>query len=269
MLTFIIEHEGVAISNWFVTLSLGQSLGFDPRIMNKAADLLDYQVYKENPPTTKIIEDTTVALTVDSVVTSADFGAFAAVLEQNSFSMAVVIPADQFSAAGSYSDSVLLSLYTGTPANPGTHALVDSTTVSLSGRMAQLIDIYSVKESGIQSLDLTSDLTDFKVATIYETSNADLGFTVSITSTNLANDSVGHTSPYFQHETGTTTLSYDLSYGGTAVVAWTAGTAEVTSSDTQTASSGENKDVTISYSGDATLESGSYRDTLTFTIAAK
>jgi hypothetical protein len=146
---------------------------------------------------------------------------------------------------------------------------MDSATVSLSGRMAQLVDIYSVKESGIQTLDLTADLTDFKIATIYETSNADLGYTVTVTSTNLANDSVGHTTAYFKHETGSSTISYDLAYGGTAVAVWTAGSAEVTNSNAQTASSGDSRDVTISYTGNATLASGSYWDTLTFTIAAK
>jgi hypothetical protein len=61
----------------------------------------------------------------------------------------------------------------------------------------------------------------------------------------------------------------DSAYGGAAVAVWAAGSAEVTNSNTQSASSGDDKDVTISYTGNAALASGSYWDTLTFTIAAK
>jgi len=268
-LDFTIEHEGAAVASWFVTLSQGQSLSFDPRIMNKGADLLEYQVYGEEPPTTTIIKDTSVGLSADNVVTGSDFGAFAAAMEQKSFQMVVHIPESQFNAAGSYSDTAVLSLYTGTPANPGSHFLVDTATAAFSGRMARIVDISCVREVGILSLDLTSDLTDFKVATVYETSNADLGYTVSVTSANLAADSVGQTGPYFQHESGGDTLSYDLSYSGAAVTGWTSGTAEVTDAAGLTASAGDPREVRISYSGDAGLRSGSYRDTLTFSITAK
>ena len=61
------EHEGAAIAGWFVTLSQGQASAFDPRIMNKVSDLLDYQVYKESPPLTWIVLDTAAGLGPNTV----------------------------------------------------------------------------------------------------------------------------------------------------------------------------------------------------------
>lgn len=261
------EHEGAAIAGWFVTLSQGQASAFDPRIMNKVSDLLDYQVYKESPPLTWIVLDTAAGLSTDDVVTSGDFGA--ATLEQQSFSVVVYIPMNRFVPAGSYADSVLLSLYTGTPANPGSHMLKDTASVALSGRMAQIIDITSVREPGIRSLDLSASLTNFLIAAVYETSNADPGYTVSVTSENLVNDGVGHTGPYFQLESGPDTLSYELSYDGAAAEPWAAGTAMVTDSGSITASSGNARDVRITYPGNAGPAYGDYRDTLTIAISAK
>jgi len=268
-LRFTIEHEGTAVSDWFVTLSRGQAPSFDPRIMSKGADQLIYQVTAEDPPSSKIIKDTSVALSSDSVITSSAFNAFAATLEQQSFDMVVHIPEDQFSAAGEYLDTMTLSLYTGQPGLPGTHVLADSAMVSFCGRMARLLDIACERESGITNLDLTADLTDHLIATVTETSNADPGYTVTITSMNLAADSAGHSGPYLRHESGSDTLDYDLAYGGLTVAGWSAGSTLITDSGSITPAVGTSRGVTITYSGDGTLSAGRYQDILTFTIAAK
>jgi spore coat protein U-like protein len=268
-LSFTIEHEGAAISDWFVTLSRGQAPSFDPRVMSRGADRLNYQVTGEDPPSSKIIMDTSVSLTADHVISSSDFNAFAAALEQQGFDMVVHIPEGQFTTAGEYLDTVTLSLYTGTPELPGTHVLADTAMVAFCGRVARLLDIACEREAGITSLDLTADLVDHQIATVYETSNADPGYTVTVTSLNLAALSAGHSGPYFRHESGGSTLSYDLSYGGAAVSGWAGGSALVTDSAGITPAGGTPRIVTLTYSGDGSLSAGTYQDILTFTIAAK
>lgn len=266
---FQIEHEGVGISSWFVTIGLGQAPDYITRIMNQGTDELNYQVYLETPPSAKVVKAVPETLDANNTVTSSDFAAVAAVQEIVAFSVYFHIPDGQFVPAGEYNDSLVVTLYTGTYAAP---IQVDQFTLSVTGRMAEITDIYMDQEPGIRYMDLTATQTDKLIAVVNERSNASLGYTVTLTSANFAAVQAGHTEPYFQHESDSSaTLTYSLGYDGSAVTGWSGGAAVITDTASTTAggTNWQNKNLTLSYTGDSTIPSGYYEDRLTVTIQAK
>lgn len=264
-----VEHEGAAIPSWFISVSTGGSPTYAPRELTKGADVLDYQIYGEIPPSVKVLKEPPAALTADNVITSADFGAVAATAEVVSFSAYVYVPSAQFQPAGAYSDTVTVSLYTGDYATPATHVLADSVSLAVTGRLAELIDIYSDREPGIRSMDLTTTVAGKLIATVHERSNSSTGYTVTLTSANLAADISGATEPFFAHTSASGTLEYTLTYDAAAVGAWSGGTAVITDSVGTTAPEWLSKELRISYVGSAALPAGDYEDIVTLTISAK
>lgn len=267
--TFQIEHDGVGISDWFVTVDQGQAPDFTNRIMNQGVFDITYQVTLDPPVSTKVLKDTSEVLSVDNVVTSSDFTGVVGAPEVLAFSVYFNIPENQFFPAGEYNDTLVFTLYTG---DFITYNQEDQFSLSVTGRMAEITDIYFDQEPGIRYMDLVSSATDKLIAAVHERSNASLGYTVSLTSANFAAIQAGHTEPYFQHETDSSaTLTYTLEYGGLAVAGWASGIAVITDTATTTAS-GTNwldKNLTLTYIGDGTIPSGYYEDRLTVTIQAK
>jgi spore coat protein U-like protein len=264
-----VEHEGVAIPSWFIAVSAGGAGAFEPREMSQGAETLLYQLYGTLPPSSDILKSPPTALTAGNVITTGDFGTVAATTERVSFTVYFSVPAAQFVPSGEYTDTVTLELYTGDFADPGTHTLVDTSSVSVTGRMAQIIDLYADREPGIRSLDLTTSVAGRLIATVFERSNSVTGYTVTITSANLASDVTGATGPYFAHTTASDTLSYSVSYDGAAIGVWSGGAAVVVDSAGTTAPEWISRELRISYTGAATLAAGDYEDQLVITISAK
>lgn len=267
--TVTIEHEGAAVPSWFLAVTTGSAGVFEPRAMSQGADTLDYQIYGSPPPSTSVLKAPPAVLTASNVVTSADFGSIAATTELASFSVYVHLPAAQFEQAGEYVDTVSFELYTGDYADAGTHALADTVDVTVTGRMAQIIDLYADREPGIRSMDLTATATNRLLATVHERSNSATGYTVTITSANLAADTSGAVDPYLAHTSGGGTLPYTLTYDGIAVGPWSAGAAVVVDSVSTTAPEWVSRELRISYAGSPSLDAGDYEDRLILTIAAK
>jgi spore coat protein U-like protein len=268
-ISITIEHEGAAIGPWFLAASPGNAAAFEPREMNQGADLLSYQLYTSAPPSTDVLKSPPEVLGLSNVVTSGDFSTIAVTAELVAFTIYLSIPSAQFVPSGEYTDTVSLELYTGDYATPGTHVLADTVDVTITGRMAQIIDLYADREPGIRSMDLTSSATNMLIATVYERSNSVTGYTVTITSANLAADTGGATNPYFEHVDNADTLDYALSYGGTPVAGWAGGAAVVTDTASTTAPEWVTQDLRISYTGSTTLAAGDYEDRLVITISAK
>lgn len=128
----------------------------------------------------------------------------------------------------------------------------------LTGIVSDNMEIIVTPEAIASNLDLLTTTTDLKVATVTEKSNT--GYTVTLTTTN--------SSALVGQNATPDSLSYSLKYGGTAV-SFTAGSAVITDSTSQTGVSGIDKDLTISYTGNTGLQADTYEDTLTFTIAVK
>ncbi|MDC7224729.1 MAG: spore coat protein U domain-containing protein [Spirochaetales bacterium] len=263
-----VEHEGVAISDWFMTLSSGSSGDYSSRIMEQGSYSLNYQVYKESPPSTSVIMAPPQTLALDNVISTSDFSAEAASVERITYSLYFYLESGQFSASGEYSDTVTLSLYEGDYSDSGTHVQVDTVDIIVYGRMAELIDIYADRESDIRTLDLTVDCTDKRIALINERSNSSLGYEVTIRSANLAADGSA-TAPYMDHESGEDSLEYSLSYDSVAVSGWSSGSALITDSSGITSPEWLSKELTLTYTGNPDLVSGEYEDILTVIITAK
>lgn len=133
-----------------------------------------------------------------------------------------------------------------------------SGTLLLRGSVQRVLSISVTADSIAQTLDLSTNKTDLKVATVNEKSNSKSGYKVSISSANLGK---------LKRTDGAEVFSYTMKYGTQAVnlgsaqdlvISSTAGTANV------------NKDVSVSYTGIAQdlMVEGTYEDTVTFTIAA-
>lgn len=132
-------------------------------------------------------------------------------------------------------------------------------TLTLTGTVNGNVEIIVTPEAAASNLDLLNDATDLKVATVTEKSNT--GYEVTVTSANSA-ELTG------QNAATPDTLAYSLKYDG-AAVNFTAGSALITDTTSQTGTSGIDKDLTISYTGNVNLKADTYEDTLTFTIVAK
>ena len=263
-----LEHEGTAIPAWFMTLSSGDSGSYASRVMAQGSYTLDYQVYKEAPPSSAVIMAPPQALTVDNVITSSDFSADAASVERVTYSLYFFLDAGQFSASGEYSDTVALSLYEGDYGNSGTHVLVDTVDVLVVGRMAELTDIYVDREPDNRSLNLTATISDKRIAFVHERSNSPLGYEVTLRSANLAADGSA-TVPFMEQDAGEDRLDYSLSYNGTALTGWSGGSVLITDSSGITSPEWLTRELTLSYAGDPTLAHGEYEDILTLIISAK
>ncbi len=264
-----VEHEGVGISSWFIAADEGASSSYEPRQLVSGGNTLNYQIYKSASPSTEIIKAPPEVLALSNVVTSADFSSAAATTETQTFSIYFYASSGQFIPAGTYTDTITLYLYEGDYSNAGTHVPVDSVSITVNGRMARLIDIYSIREPGIRFMDLTISQSNKLIATVNERSNSATGYTVSVTSYNLENDSGGATAPFFLHSSGTGSLGYSLTYDGTLVGGWSSGSAFITDSNATTLPEWLSKELRISYSGSPVLPAGDYEDILTLTISAK
>lgn len=264
-----VEHEGLAVGSWFIAIDEGTSADYEPRELSYSGNTMNYQIYKTSPPSTSVIKAPYESLALSNVISTVDFGSDATTMEQKTYTVYFHVPSGQFIPAGSYTDTVTMVLYKGDYGNSGSYELADSVNITVTGRMASLLDIYSTNEPGIRFMDLTITQTDKLIATVNERSNSATGYTVSVTSKNLANDTGGATEPYFLQSDSAGTLTYSLKYDGTIVGPWTSGSAGITDSTLTTLPEWLSKQLQISYSGSAGLPAGDYEDILTLTISAK
>jgi hypothetical protein len=140
-------------------------------------------------------------------------------------------------------------------------------TLVLTGTVAGVVDITVTADAIAGTLDLGTTQTDLKVATVNEKANIVAGYTVTVASTNGVNGSLA--SGRLNGTLGeTTSVAYTVTYNAIPVILVN-GAAQITDATAATAIAGVNKDLEISYTGDAGLEPGIYTDTLTLTIAAK
>ena len=229
---------------------------------------MEYQIYKNAPPATAVLKAPPETLGIDNVISTGDFSTDAAAVERISYDLYFFIDSGQFTASGEYLDTITISLYEGDYGDSGTHVLADSFDVGVTGRMAELIDLYADKESDNRSLDLTSDLTDKRIAYVNERSNCALGYEVTIRSSNMAADASA-TAPFMEQDAGADRLDYSLEYDSVPVSGWVDGTALITDSSGITSPEWLTKELTLSYTGDTTLAHGEYEDILTLIITAK
>ena len=268
-----VEHQGTAVPDWFLAATAGGGTYAARRLTHESlmGAELSYQLFPSAPngATPILTSPDATGFSAANVVTSSDFAIDSGVARIEAFPIFYEIPTNQFRASGTYNDTMQLRLYRGVPGDPATHVLVDSATVTVTARMARLVDMFAVPEPGIRTMDLTITATNRLIATVHERSNADTGYEVSITSANLAAAGAGHTQPFLAHTGSAGTLVYSLSYGGVATGPWVNGAAVVTESLGLAGPDWLTRDLRISYTGSPSLPAGYYEDRLIITITAR
>jgi spore coat protein U-like protein len=267
-----VEHEGTAVPAWFLGATAGGG-SYSARILSRTspAAQLSYQLYPSIPDgTTPVLASPGApGFSAANVITSGDFASDAAVARTETYTVYFEIPSGQFRPSGTYTDTVELQLYRGDPGDPGTHVLADFATVTVSARMARLVDLFVIQEPGIRTMDLTISVVDRLIATVHERSNADTGYEVRVTSANLAAAAPGPSTPFFVEDGGSGTLPYSVSFGGVPATSWINGTTVVTSASDTAGPDWVTRDLRISYSGSPLLPAGDYEDRLIIAIAAQ
>jgi hypothetical protein len=134
-----------------------------------------------------------------------------------------------------------------------------SGNLQLQGTIPKVLSLDVKANSAATKLDLTQTINDLPVANVHEMSNSESGYRIYLSSKN---------SGKLLHKAGDA-VKYKIKYGGknSSLSSSRKEVANVKFSDTKE----KVKDVRISYSGKKaeTMISGTYSDTLTFTIEAK
>lgn len=148
--------------------------------------------------------------------------------------------------------------------------------VTVQGTVDPINEITVTAETGYNTLDLSTTQTDLKVATVLEKNNDADGYTVTLESANAKANTSSQARLKGALAGNADVMNYSMKYGVAASEAavtlssavGSEGTATVTDATAPTASSGDSKNLLISYTG-AWLKADTYSDTLTLTIASK
>lgn len=131
-------------------------------------------------------------------------------------------------------------------------------SITISGVVPKVVSITVTSVAGFNTLDLTSTQTALTVANVQEQSNDSLGYSVTIASANAG-----------KLVNGSNNIAYAAKYNN---VSFTLSTTPVTvtTQRAQTVVVNTTKPLTIAYTGvpSANMMSGTYSDTLTFTVSA-
>lgn len=132
-------------------------------------------------------------------------------------------------------------------------------TLNLVGTIPKKVEIVVTPKPSASTLALETTQTNLSVATLTGKSNSNVGYTITIASSNAGKLVNSIASPVLSTE-----VSYTMKVDSTSVALASSTSLSFTGKTPFT------KDVTVSYTGvDASLyEEGSYTDTVTFTIAA-
>lgn len=138
----------------------------------------------------------------------------------------------------------------------------DTDTLQIGGTIEVICDIEVIPGPAAMTLDIINGEDNTVVATVNEFSNAPNGYEVLVESTNdgkLVN----------QLSAAATPIDYQMSYGGGTPFAPTSSAQTVFSTSNDTGGSiNSTKDVAVSFPAQPNAESGTYSDTLSFTMRA-
>jgi spore coat protein U-like protein len=154
--TIVIRHRNAACS-YFVTFSAGQSGSFAARAVRSGTRTLSYQIYDTMTSRT-ILKDLTANPSTAEVLTGS-FAASGSTWTTQNLTYAVFIPSGQLPAAGTYTDSVNMEVYVGTPASHGARQQRVTFTVSIV--VGPALDVSLVATGGSFSRSSTSITFDF------------------------------------------------------------------------------------------------------------
>lgn len=253
--TVTIRHKGAAVS-YLVTFPAGQSGNFSGRTLKSGTNALGYQIY-DNMTGRNVLKDLTAAPTASEVL-SGSFAASSGGGTTQAPSFTLYIPEGQAPAAGTYTDSLTLSLYAGTLSAPGTPT--DTLTCTLTVTVGVSLAVSLVPAGSPFNAASTSLSLDFGILSASGIVSADLvvrsnaSYSVLVTSTNggvLATTGSTDTVPYVFHVNG-------------AAVTLPAGTAQKVVQATVSTAAETSYPMTFSIDSLGWAAEGTYTDVLTF-----
>jgi spore coat protein U-like protein len=250
--------------SYFVTFSPGQSGDFASRQASDGlGNYLIFQIYDSlNPTNRNVLKDLTGSPTSSEVIS----GTY---LTQNppqnfNHTFYVVIPGNQAPAAGTYTDTLAMSLYQGTI---GSYVFGETKTVPISFTVPSLTILKMSRVPDGSAFDELSLSLNLNFGTVFlgASQAADLivrsnvTYTVEATSTNggRMKDLIGSDTVPYTFKVGTNTVT--LPAGTPAVLASGAGPTPI---------EGTIYDLSFTIGDFATAAPGDYADTVSFTVTA-
>jgi spore coat protein U-like protein len=151
-----IRHRNAAC-NFFVTFSAGQSGNFAARAARSGANSLSYQIY-DSMTGRNVLKDLSANPPLAEVL-AGSFAASGSTWTTQAESFTLLVPSGQLPSPGTYTDSVNMEVYVGTPASHGARQQRVTFTVSIV--VGPALDVSLVATGGSFSVSSTSVTFDF------------------------------------------------------------------------------------------------------------
>ena len=155
-LDITVGHSGLAV-NFFITISGGGSGSVENRQLKDGTKTTEYFLYTDVQNQT-LIKDIAANPTSDEVLS----GYFSNNQSQITVSYTYVIPPAEFPATGYYSDSVVVTLYSGTLSN---YTQVSQTTIQYAVQVPYEVNLSVVPTGAAFDVNSTAITLDFGVLT--------------------------------------------------------------------------------------------------------
>ncbi|WP_455382921.1 spore coat protein U domain-containing protein [Salinispira pacifica] len=249
-------------TNWFLTFSTGQSGTFTTRYAQSAAGgRVNYQLL-DSASSRNVLKDLSVSPTAAEIIAGTNS---ASGFQTLTAGFTAAIPGGQLPNAGTYTDSVTMTIYAGTLT--GTHTSNATQAVGVTITVPAIVNLSLVPTGGSFNPGATSAVMDFGLLGQGQTRSTDLlvrsnaSYSVSLQSLNggvMKNSIAGDTS----------TVPYSLSFAG-APVALPAGSAStVVSSAAPTSAGGTRYPIQVTIGDFGMATAGAYQDSITITVTA-
>ena len=257
----VVQHRGPA-SDFFVTISAGQSGTFANReLRDGSGNTLTYQLYKTTA-LQDVVKDLSASPTQAEVLTATAPEYTGFLTEALDVPYVIHIPPGQTLSAGTYTDSLTLTLYSG---SFGSGVQEDTGTLSVDGPVNATVTIVLVAPGDpwpTYAFQETADQTmDFGELTAGESLGYDLlvesnaSFSIALSSANAG--AMAHTDP-----AETTVVPYSLTFDSGLVDLSTGGDVTVGSSP------GFRYPIVVTIEDYGAASQGSYEDVVTITVTA-
>lgn len=260
--TIDVRYRGPG-TDYFITFSSGQSGSFTQRIAGDGAGhTTNYQIY-DNTTSRNTLEDLTASPSTSSVL-SGTFPVSSGWSTQT-VSYSYVVQTGQLPIAGTYTDSVGVTLYSGSLGAPTQE---DAVNVSYNIQVNAVLNLSLVNAGGIFSPTSTSLSLDFGQLVQGASRQADLlvqsnaNYAVAIQSTNGSLLKI-------QDPTDTSTIPYTMSFGGTAVSLPAGTPVTVVSTGIPTTAAGDRYPMVVTVGTVGMSNEGTYSDTISITVTAR
>lgn len=262
--SFTVRHrlpnKGTPTDNYFVTFSAGQSGSFTNRsAQDGAGDQLEYQLV-DNLSSRDILGD----LTMPNLGQQNVLYGTSTISESITQSFYVILNAAQLPPAGTYTDSVLVSVYGGVVGSPSP-TLMGSTSMSLAFTVPAVLALSLVPTGATFLPGSTTATMNFGAMSAGETGSMDLlvrsnsSYSISLQSQNggvMAITLPGDTS----------TVPYTLTFAGAPVSLPAAAPTSVVTAAPPTSGAGARYPIGVTIGNLGTATAGTYQDNITITV---